>query len=360
MTRTAGRSNVIPRVVHAIRVALVAALLLAIPAPRQKTIQSSDPPPIDQVRELLQRPTVQLGSQDASGMWRLTDHSDNDIGSIARTLPIARDIVGYRGPSEAMILLDDELTIVAVHLLSSADTAEHVDAVQATPAFFDQFVGWRWGGDGSDSRIDGVSGATLTSLALAQGVVKRIGGQRPSLVFPDDVTMKERSDSIADDGDAGELFRSGPYSDSVIGYQGPTELLLQVGPDDRVEKLAIRKSFDNEPYVDYVRTERGFWKRFVGRTLADLSTMDPAAEGVEGVSGATMTSLAVADTIVAASSGIVRERAEAKRKVSSAMVRGTMVDWVTVAMIFAVAILSRLGIFRSPTGRRAWLVAVVI
>ncbi|WP_146534120.1 FMN-binding protein [Rubripirellula reticaptiva] len=339
---------------------MVSALLLAIPAPHRKPVGSSEPPPIDKVRDLLQRPSVQFSGQDVNGMWRLTDASGGNVGTITRTLPIARDIVGYRGPSEAMILLDNELQIVAVHLLSSDDTAEHVEAVQANPAFFAQFVGWRWGGGGSESRIDGVSGATLTSLAIAQGVIKRIGGQRPSLVFPDDVTDEERSESIADDDDVSELLRSGPYSDSVIGYQGPTELLLKVGSDDRVEKLAIRKSFDNEPYVDYVRTERGFWKRFTGRTLADLSTMDPAAEGIEGVSGATMTSLAVADTIVAASSGIIRQRTESHDKSTSAMVRWTIVDWITVAMILAITILSRWGAFQSPVGRRAWLVAVVL
>ena len=57
--------------------------------------------------------------------------------------------------------------------------------------FFEQFQGWPWGGPGKEVQIDAVSGATLTSLALAEGVLKRIGGDRPSLVFPESISVSE-------------------------------------------------------------------------------------------------------------------------------------------------------------------------
>ncbi len=51
----------------------------------------------------------------------------------------------------------------------------------------------------------------------------------------------------------------------VIGYQGPTEVLMRLGPDNQVESIRLRRSLDNEPYVDYVRVEAGFWAIFTGK-----------------------------------------------------------------------------------------------
>ncbi len=354
------RSEVAARAVHTARVAMVIALLLAIPPPRGGIVDSFAPPPIETVRKWVSRPSVRIGDRDANGMWRLTDGSGASIGMVARTLPMAREVVGYRGPSEAIILLDDDLQIVSVGLLSSDDTKEHVAAVESSETFFDQFKGWKWGGLGSGVQIDGVSGATLTSLALAQGVIKRIGGRRLSLLFPTGITQSERDTWTSDANDTGRLIRSGPYSDALIGYQGPTELLMKVGPNDQVEKMAIRSSFDNEPYVDYVRTERGFWKRFTGRSLADLAKMDLAAEGIEGVSGATMTSMAIAETIVHAAGGIERERKESKDKRLTSSVRWATADLATIAMTIVLAIISHSKAFRLAGLRKGWLVAVIL
>ena len=40
-------------------------------------------------------------------------------------------------------------------------------------------------------KLDGVSGATLTSLAIAEAVVQRLGGVPRSLRFPHPVTLEE-------------------------------------------------------------------------------------------------------------------------------------------------------------------------
>ena len=43
-----------------------------------------------------------------------------------------------------------------------------------------------------------------------------------------------------------------------------------------------------------------FWKLFRGMDMKQLADFDPVAEGVEGVSGATMTSQTIAHTLVQA------------------------------------------------------------
>lgn len=314
--------------------------------------------------------------KDVSGMWPCSDTGGASLGWIARTLPAASDAVGYRGPTEASILIGTDFVIDSVGLLGSDDTQEHVDAVRRDRRFFDQFHGWVWGALPSELQVDAVSGATLTSLALAEGVIRRMGVSRPSLVFPESLTVEEIHDwyptAASIDEPSGQVFdlqqmvvgravRTGSYADGLIGYQGPTELLLRVGSDDLIEGIRIRRSFDNEPYVDYVRTEAGFWKRFVGMSLSELASFRPQEEGVEGVSGATMTSQTVADTLVAGAGGFLAEavRRDQPKQGWMSQVHWEWADVATLTVIVMAGLISHLRWFRFTWFRRAWLLLVV-
>ena len=310
-------------------------------------------------------------------MWRLVDDNESTVGLIARTLPLARNVIGYRGPTESLVLFDPELNLTSVTLLESADTEEHVAAVKADQNFFRQFETWMWGGPPRNTQIDAVSGATLTSLALAEGVLKRIGGERPSLIFSQPITLDEILDWFPEateiDDISGEVrnlngqiigtvLRTGPLSDDLSGYQGPTELLLKVLPDGKVDAIRIRTSFDNEPYVDYVRTEAGFWATFEKKTILELSEFDPQAAGVEGVSGATMTSLTVADTIVAATKRAQQQLSEPQSDNTSWLgpIRWTIADIITISTLIMAVILKYSGAYRKRTFRRIWLLWIVV
>jgi thiamine biosynthesis lipoprotein ApbE len=94
----------------------------------------------------------------------------------------------------------------------------------------------------------------------------------------------------------GYAVRTSPYSDNGRGYRGPTESLVAVAPDGRtVIDVAVRKSYDTPEYVDRVREDEDFRKLLTARTIDDWARLDFAREGIEGVSGATQTSFAVAD-----------------------------------------------------------------
>jgi NosR/NirI family nitrous oxide reductase transcriptional regulator len=382
------RHRWLARAVHALRVALVVSLLLAIPSPTVKPeAEPGVAPKIEQLRLDDAFQSIDgfrvAPEQDAAGMWRVVNADDGVVAFAARTMPAAAEVVGYRGPTEAAILLDkDSLQLVSVALLNSADTEEHIEAVVNDEAFLRQFEGWPWGGPPGNIDIDAVSGATLTSLALAEGVLKRIGGARPSLVFRDSISLEEIQalvpESVSFDGDSGQVqgerrellgrvIRSGPYSDDLVGYQGPTEMLLQLSPDGRVESIGLRQSFDKEPYVDYVRSEKCFWAIFEGKTLTELADFVPQDAGVEGVSGATMTSLAVAETLVAAARKVVAEDAAAEAppstwfdSLSFESVRWTRADAATIIALLMAGLFSRLGWFHVRLARRFWLLAVVV
>ncbi|MDH3719476.1 MAG: FMN-binding protein, partial [Planctomycetota bacterium] len=168
--------------------------------------------------------------------------------------------------------------------------------------------------------IDAVSGATLTSLAIQEGIMHRLGSSQPSLRFPDPLTADDvrplfaAADALEADpvhrslwqvrdgqgGRVGSVLRTSPAADNVVGYQGPTETLIGFGKDGRVVGISLVNSYDNEEYVTYVREDEYFLTLFNGLVLDELARLDLQAAAVEGVSGATMTSLSVAEGIVLA------------------------------------------------------------
>ncbi len=283
----------------------------------------------------------------------LLDADGQSIGTAIQTSPHSDFLVGYAGPSDVLLVLDADGSIADTRLLRCPDTSEHVRRVVADDRFWQQFVGLPLGSQKAIA-VDGVSGATLTSLSIAQSIVWRlrvpeqpagsdldgdggvpqpIVGSLPSVRFPEAVTVEQvrrwypelaeiRTDDHspfwlqcfdADGNWLGNVIRTGPLDDRTIGYQGPSELLLRldtntesppevvtadrVSGTDQVADVMILSSFDNEPYVGYVRQERSFWRRFRGISLSELAEIDFDEKLIDGVSGATMTSMAVAETL---------------------------------------------------------------
>ncbi|MEM9589162.1 MAG: FMN-binding protein, partial [Planctomycetota bacterium] len=349
------------------------------------------PPTVVSVKRLLTNAFSIDSKPSSTGLWRVTDKLGRSLGWVARTLPHAAGVVGYRGPTEAILVLDDQKTVQGVAILNSRDTEEHVRAVENSGEYFRQFIGWTFEPKRTPE-IDGVSGATLTSLALAQGVLRRLGDAPGSLLFPDPITLSDARElypsAVQVDGDPcavvrdndgrtlGRLCRTGGAADAIIGYQGPTELLVAMDDQDRVTGLRIRHSFDNEPYVGYVRQEKySFWPIFKSMTLTDLAGMDLEAEGVEGVSGATMTSMAVAQSLVqAAAVWQVEQTSEtpvaAPESVGQSLrswwtqwmtgVRVQPPDWACFAVLLLCAWLRPEKGGRRRVKRAAWLCWVIV
>ncbi|MEL6104557.1 MAG: FMN-binding protein, partial [Planctomycetota bacterium] len=361
---------------HFMRVALVIALLWLLPSPTRDDLPlpTDQAPTLNQVRGLIEKADSIEEPPSPEGFWSVLDADGNQIAAVARSLPAAVDVIGYRGPSEALIALDDQLHVVGVDLIQSSDTDEHVEAVKADKAFFDQFRRWSWG-EVDQVDVDGVSSATLTSLAFANGILKRMGGDRPSLVFPDwverdeverwfpDVVAVENESStcIVLDGSKaiGRVIRTGPLSDDVMGYQGPTELLLQVDDAGVLQKAMLRSSFDNQPYVRYCKTEYGFWAKFQGKTIPQLAELDIEAEGIEGVSGATMTSLAIAETIVASAKAYQKQTEEPAQTEKRLQMRWSAADVACMLTLLLVPVFQASGWFRRKTPRLIWLITVI-
>ena len=232
-------------------------------------------------------------------------------GSALTTSPQTDDIIGYTGPNNLRITLDPAGKIADVELLTSGDTPAHVAEVRKADAFWRSFIGWTPG-----KKIEAVGGSTLTSLAMAEAVARRVAGRADSLRFPEPLALNEvralfpkaatfSTDekhpgwyAVRDAGGAtiGFAVRTSPQSDNVRGYAGPTESLAAVTPDGRsVTAMRLRKSYDTPEYVARVRDDADAMDALAKRTVAEWAALDFHKAGIEGVSGATQTSFAVAE-----------------------------------------------------------------
>lgn len=336
--------------VHALRMALLGTLIWTLHQSPRQDVEKESSKPFGEAELAVAKATwstadqLRASERDAT-LCDVLDQQGQVVGRMARTAPLTDRIVGYAGPSNLAICLTPDGVIQQVEILHSADTREHVLKVKNDEAFWQQFRGWQWG-KAATAEVDGVSGATLTSLAMAESMLVRLdeaerlasspgssptNSPRRSLKFPTPITAEESLQlankaarqnpelewgellidqvtllseweaSLQGTGDRelGRVFRSGVLSDQVVGYQGPTELLICVDPSQMVLAATFRSTFDNEPYTRYVRQEASFWAKFIGRNCEELASLDLKAEGIEGVSGATMTSMAIAESLQA-------------------------------------------------------------
>ncbi len=102
----------------------------------------------------------------------------------------------------------------------------------------------------------------------------------------------------ADGARLGYVLQTAPESDSITGYRGWTNVLVAFDTALHVAGVRIRASQDTVEHVDDIRKDRSFLKTWNGRSWDQVAGRTPEEEGIEGVSGASMTSLAMADGIV--------------------------------------------------------------
>jgi NosR/NirI family nitrous oxide reductase transcriptional regulator len=282
---------------------------------------SLDSVPIDRIQKHLPE-AAGIGGESAAvaGGHDLVDETGAGVGTVLRTSPAGDAAIGFSGPTDLLVVCDRDLRVVGVEILVSGDTRDHVAAIERDQSFLDSFRGHPLGdlasGDGGQ---DAVAGSTLTCHAIREAIALRLGGGGTSrFVSPPtladlrrvfDTATRIEPDAgdpavirvyAADDAPLGWALRTSPAADRVIGYQGPTDAAVCFDTAGTVAGIIVATSFDNEPYVGYVRDDRGFRRLWRGMTLEQLVGVDPDDTGVEGVSGATMTSQAIAEGIVRA------------------------------------------------------------
>ncbi len=320
---------------------------------------------------------IDSGDSPRGGRYVL-DARGNRVGQYLTTSPRADRIIGYSGPTNVLIVLDTEDRIRGIEIISSRDTPEHVGLVKSSRSFRNQFRGRSTRAFDGDNGVDGVSGATLTSLAIIESIKYRLSGKYRSLRFPDRIrlgevrrflpeasSLRRRPFAAVDFTDVldrhgrlvGHALRGSPSTDRIVGYQGPSDVLLVFDGRRRLLGFILRKSFDNQPYVRYVVDDELFREVFQNLRWPDLARFDLEAQEVEGVSGATMTSMAVARVMIeAARLGLAEERTAAARR----RIRWTGNDAGTLLVMLLGTLMAWTRWGRIRRVRQAFLVLLVI
>lgn len=311
--------------------------------------------PLKQVAAILPEAASLFPARDREGAYVL-DAQQERIGWAVTTLPGARRIIGFSGPTNVLIVTDENYTIRGIEILSSQDTPEHLAAVRKDELFTQQFVGMAPADLAGGKPLDAVSGATLTSLAIVESVALALGNDPPNYRFPEEITLNEVSSIVPEakrlvpkatprgwydvldeqEKPIGTAWRTSPAADHTIGYQGPADVLVVMDSEDKLKAVSLRESFDNEPYVRYVREDWSFPEYLSGYDLDQLARFDIEESGVEGVSGATMTSQAATQAVGIAAAAAKREL-EREPQVN-ASTKAVALGWRDVATLGVIAV----------------------
>lgn len=359
------------RLLHVARVSMVVAILFLIRRQHEQflAVDSSrdwKPVAIESLLEFFPNAAESGLSDPERRTQQLLDADQKPVGYVVQTSPQSDGIVGFSGPTNVLIAFGTDDRIRGLKILWSRDTKEHVALINQDSTFLESWKGLSWAEAAGRTEIDGVSGATLTSLAIAESISSRLGGSVPSLRFPADIDVAEVVDWFPDavtlqptprrpalftvlDSELkqlGHVFRTSPAADNLVGYQGPTDTLVALDREERVLGIRLRRSFDNDPYVGYVRDEDYFLTLFNGLSLVELSDLDLFEAQVEGVSGATMTSLTVADGLVLAAKQALKDVEPVERSPASPLPDFRQLATIFVVMAGLVIGLTRLRRFR--------------
>jgi hypothetical protein len=161
----------------------------------------------------------------------------------------------------------------------------------------------------------------------------------------------------ADGRKLGYVLQTAPESDSITGYRGWTNSLVAFDAALHVVGVRIRASEDTAEHVSDIKKDRTFLKTWNGRSWDEVAGRTPEEEGIEGVSGASMTSLALAD-------GIVRrlraaDRAATSSKLAPIPFRFGVRDVGLALIILTGTVLAFTGTHGRPWLRRAFQFLVI-
>ena len=151
-------------------------------------IEGGAPIGLEEVRPIY--PQAAVLSPDAGerrGMW-IKDSRGESLGYVLRTMPDAEGIVGYRGWTDTLVAFDPGLHVIGVRIRTSQDTREHVGDIRDDRAFLKTWNGKSWDAVArttpKEAGIEGVSGASMTSMAMAEGIMRRLASADAALAIP--------------------------------------------------------------------------------------------------------------------------------------------------------------------------------
>jgi NosR/NirI family nitrous oxide reductase transcriptional regulator len=152
----------------------------------------------------------------------------------------------------------------------------------------------------------------------------------------------------------GYAVRTSPVGESAIGYRGWTDSLVVLDPGLRILSVKIRNSQDTKEHVEDIRTDRKYLKTWNGKSAEQVASVTPEEAGIEGVSGASMTSLAIAEAVMKR-----MQTLDASGKLNPSPMRFRADDIGLAAVIVAALVLAFRGTHGRPWIRQGFQVLVI-
>ncbi|MBE5802766.1 MAG: FMN-binding protein [Clostridiales bacterium] len=222
-------------------------------------------------------------------MAAYTVHSGN------QTLGYAAQVAsqGYAGPIEIVVGMEPDFVLRGISVGGSDfKETEGLGSKAREPEFTDQFKGKQPPVTVGDN-IDAISGATITSTAVTEGVNQAVDSLKAHLGEGNGVPeqgMPETPGPLTGIAQADRTVNA-----SVIGYGGPVLVRLTLDDQGAIADLQIGGPRMMEtPGLGARVTEQSFIQQFIGKT-------PPLEEGdIELLSGATVSSKAAVEAVNAA------------------------------------------------------------
>lgn len=170
---------------YRLAVVAVIAWLIRDVALRQRT-HGDSPIRVDELKAFFPE-AARLRPDDSArdGLFVL-DRAGRELGYVVRTQPQCHDILGYAGVTDALVVLNRDWKIVGITVHASDDTLDYVKNVSLDRRFLRKWNGLTWNAaadlDFKQAGIEGVSGATMTSMAIARSVKARLQMSRDEIV----------------------------------------------------------------------------------------------------------------------------------------------------------------------------------
>jgi NosR/NirI family nitrous oxide reductase transcriptional regulator len=248
----------------------------------------------------------------SDGMFPLLDASGGILGWATTTYPQASKIQGYSGPSELLVIFDSARTVRSVSLIASSDTAGHVAKILNDTPFWEQWAGKSEAALGAGPPPRMVTGASLTSEAMARGLAARFGAEGMDQWFPEEIPLASlatwfpgatRMEPLPDPGtyqvwknknQLGILLRSSRMGVSARGFNGTSDVIVGLDPTGEIILgVGLPNSRDNEPYVSDVKDELKYADGFAGKSVGEIQAGAEEDSSNLIVSGASNTASAV-------------------------------------------------------------------
>ena len=258
---------------------------------------------------------VELG-EPREGMYPLLNGGGEVAGWVTSSYPAAEKIQGYSGPSELLVIFDVNRTVKAARFLHSADTDGHVKKIREDSPFWEQWNGKTEAMLGAPGKPRVVTGATLTSEAMARGIAARFGAEGMDEWFPAPLKLEqvtkwfpgaERIEDLKEVGAyrvlkgseaLGLVLRSSRMGVSARGFNGISDVIVSLGPDgETILGVGMLGSRDNVPYIDDVMEEMKYTDGFAGKKASEITAGTPEASTDFLVSGASVTTSAVIESV---------------------------------------------------------------